>query len=255
MNKKLLLVVASIALTFSLTSNVFAGTTATGINEGFTKPGQEQIQRESKRAIDAEAYVKNKRDKLLTTMNSANGITPMAAGGSKINNVGTFRQSKSYTCGPTSARNLIQGYVTTNGGSVPSENTLATSLGTTSSGTGFDASPWETTLNTYANGNGWTLKWGTTNWNYDMSYRVISTIDAGTVKKGFDVIGNLNHGVTTTPINSVYKNGAAHYICIHGYNDSTKIYNIADSNSAAPVKYTTYYLNAANSTKARGIIW
>ena len=110
------------------------------------------------------------------------------------------------------------------------------------------------TLNSYAKGNNYVLKWApASGWLTTMPSNVMYTIDKGPAD--YNVIGDLNHGVTTTPINSVYSKGASHYICIYGYNDSTDYYYISDSNSAAPVTYTTKYNNAAKSTQARGIVW
>ncbi len=130
---------------------------------------------------------------------------------------------------------------------------MATQLGTTSSGTDFNSTKWETVLNKYAPGNNYTLSWGTsTGWNSSLAIKVMSTIDKSYC---YNVIGNLYHGATSTPINPVYANGAAHYICIYGYNDVSDYYRVADSYSAAPMLYTTPYLNMSNSTKSRGVIW
>ena len=55
----------------------------------------------------------------------------------KVNSVGTYMQTTGYNCGPATARNIINGYVYKHGGSVPSEATLASNLGTTTNGTNF----------------------------------------------------------------------------------------------------------------------
>lgn len=253
MKKNLVRLISTLFLSIMLVSNAFATipVPGSGINEEYTLLTKEQIQQEEAKFKVAKEYVADKMKKL----KSSNTITPdsvIVDGNSHYNSVGTFRQSQSYTCGPASARNLINGYVYINGGTVPSESTLSTALGTTTSGTSFSATPWQNTLNTYASGNNYLLTWASTNWNTNLATRVISTID----KPGcYNVIGDLYNGATSTPIHSVYANGAAHYICIYGYNNSDGYYYVSDSNSAAPVTYTTPYINMANSTQQRGIVW
>jgi len=245
-----LLTTLSLSITFStafaspLDSNIPAPWDK--INQNYEKLTPEQQKEVDVKSSLAEAYVKEKRS------NKSNGVTPLSAGGSKINAVGTMRQSLSYTCGPASARNLINGYVWVNGGTVPTEAHLVTDLGTTSSGTAFSATPWQNTLNSHSPGNNYTLQWATSNWNTNLANKVMYTIDKS---NNYDVIGDLYHGATSTPVNPVYSNGAAHYICVYGYNDSSHIYYIADSYTAAPVTYTTPYINLANSTQQRGIVW
>lgn len=272
MNKlvKLLIVLCCISL---LATNVYAVDSSeatndeiyTNINQGFTKPTKEQIKEEQEKFKKAEKYVKEKREKL---KKAKGDIEIAAAGGVKVNAVGTFRQALSYTCGPAAARNLIKGYVDTNSwdpnfkATVPTESTLRKDLGTTTAGTNFDATKWQNTLNKYVPENGYLLSWGTSSgWESTLASRVIYTIDYvyyitwGYGRSGFNVIGNINHGSTTTPIHDHYKNGAAHYICIYGYDDINKMYYISDSNSAVPVTYKASYRNTANSTQARGIVW
>ncbi len=147
---------------------------------------------------------------------------------------------------------MIYGYVRSAGGTCPSEATLRSNLGTTTAGTDF-GSKIPTTLNQYAPGNNYTLTWGTASgWTNTMASDIEYTIN----KTGsYDVIGDLYHGASSTPIHSAYQNGAAHYICVYGYNNTSRYFYIADSNSAAPVQYTTPYTNLGNSTQQRGIIW
>jgi hypothetical protein len=221
-----------------------------GINEAYTLPTKEQIEQEAAKSKLAEEYVAKKK-------------ATKGAGGSKVNSVGTFKQSQTWTCGPTSARNLINGYLYWNYTrlglpcTIPEESTLGSStwLNTQTNGTEFNATRWPNTLNNFAPGHSYTLVWGSgtdSQWNSSVATKVIATIDQA---NNYNVIGNLNHGITTTPIHPVYSNGAVHYICIHGYNDSNQTYNIADSKQGIATLYTTPYLNLSKSVKARGIIW
>lgn len=228
------------------------------------RPSAEQVAQEKVKMKAAEAYVKEKRKGY--EKYKEGDIVPAAAGSSKVNPVGTDRQTYSYSCGPMSARNLISGYKTNNNLSitVPSETTLMSNLGTNSTGTGFDANPWQNTLNTYAPGNNYTLCWGSsTGWSAALATKVINTIDKtsywqpyGQVN-GFNVVGDMYYTTQiSNPVHSVYaKPVVKHYICIYGYDDVNKKYNISDSNSAAPVTYTTPYTNAAAATQGRGVIW
>lgn len=142
------------------------------------------------------------------------------------NAVGEFIQEKSYTCGPASARNAINGYLwyhyTSKGlsipsaiywGDVPSESRLADSdnLQTTTSGTSF-GSQWKTVLDYFLPGRGYTLQWGSSGWESDFWTKVKTTLN----KSGnYNVIGNLYGTITTAnQINSEYSVGSsyAHYI-------------------------------------------
>lgn len=100
--------------------------------------------------------------------------------------------------------------------------------------------------------NNYQLKWADNNWAWRLNNNVIWTVD-----KNYNVVANINHGKTTTPIHSVYANGIAHYVTIHGYDDVNKKYQVSDSvnNKSVPYKYSTNYKNMENSTKSRGIIW
>ena len=179
--------------------------------------------------------------------------------GDKYNSVGLFRQSKGYTCGPASARNLINGFVYYNytfankaGGVVPSEETLEHELETTTSGTDFDASKWQPVLKKYTD-RAYTLSWGSsTNWETSLKTKIMSTIDDPNC---YNVIANINHGSTSTPIHEVYGKKAAHYVCVYGYNDTTKEFIIADPNEKAPAQFRCSYKALANSTRNRGVIW
>ncbi|MBS3943749.1 MAG: C39 family peptidase [Dethiobacter sp.] len=220
------------------------------INQGYEHPSPEQIRMEQEKARLAEEYVKDK-DQFFsgrpTVMINGSGQTR------KVNLVGTFRQLKDYTCGPAAARNLIWGYVRTTGlGSVPNEAALAVELHTTTAGTEFHTR-WQTVLNRHAPGNAYQLRWGTaTNWINELRWRVLFTIDR---PNGYNVIGNINHGTTATPVHPVYANGAAHYLVIHGYNDVTREFYISDSYRGVPVQFRAPYVNTANSTQRRGIVW
>lgn len=249
MIKKVIAVLATIVLTCSTTSNVFAATTGDNINEGFTVPTQQEIIQSQQKEEKAREYYKTK---LAKSSKATNGISPMSTGSTIINCVGTYRQELSYSCGPAASRNLITGYVMYFGGTCPSEATLRVEEQTTTGGTGFGSNIYNT-LNKYAPGNNYIATWGnSTGWVYTMAQNIMYTLD----KPGYyDVIADLYHGVTSTPINPIYANGIKHYVCVYGYNDTSKIDYISDSNSAAPVEYTTPYLNLANSTKDRGIIW
>ncbi|MDR3288810.1 MAG: C39 family peptidase [Peptococcaceae bacterium] len=253
---KKLLTVMTMTLCFILPTNVFANefdslvntvpVPGSGINEGYTLPTQDQINAEAAKAAIAEAYTEAKR---------APGLSLQAAGGSKTNLVGSYKQAQSYTCGPAAARNAIAGYLSKNGlSSLPTEATLASALGTTTAGTGFDATLWQNVMNQYAPGNNYTLVWGTTSgWSASLSAKVIYAIDK---TNNYDVIADLYHGATSTPINAAYASGAAHYVCIYGYNDSAQTYNVSDSNTAvSQTLYTTTYAKMANATQQRGIIW
>ena len=230
----------------SIKSNGYDYALGYGINEGYTIPTQEQIDAESAKAAEAERYVALKRKEL------------RGSGGSKTNLVGTFKQSDSNTCGPASARNAIIGYLAYNDNNytAPSEGDLGDSayLNTNLSGTDFNASRWGYTMSYFCPKYAYLLCWGTNNWNSDLQAKVIYTIDR---PYNVNVIANLNHGYTTTPINPAYTNGIAHYVCVYGYNDNAgvKKYNICDSKSSVTTKYTTDYLNLANSTVSRGVIW
>jgi hypothetical protein len=219
MLKKKLSFVTSFICSIVITTSVFASAAipvpGDGVNEGFTKLTKEQTAQEQIKSKAAQEYANSKLKSESTQ--KAGSISPLAViidGNNKYNSVGTFRQSLGYTCGPASARNLV---------------------------------------NKYAPGHGYILSWGTSsNWNANLSAKVMSTIDKANC---YNVIGDLYHGATTTPISPVYANGAAHYICIHGYNNVDKKYFVSDSNSAALVQYKAPYLNMANSTQKRGVIW
>lgn len=254
--KKMGLAISTLLIFVMMSTSVFAQI------QTDVRPDNKQIKIEMEKAKKAETYVKEKREK----SKKNKGLMSVMSATSRINPVGTYRQAESYTCGPASARNLIYGYVQAQGGTVPTETTLKADLGTTTQGTGFDATKWENTLNNYAPGNGYLLKWGTSNWEYDMGYRVIYTIDQGTTipyppysyfTDGYNVIGDMyyENGVSDA-MDPVYdKNFVAHYICIYGYDDSTDMYYISDSNSQAPVQYQASYSSTAMATQQRGIIW
>lgn len=235
-------ILLSFILTLSMLSTT-ANAAIAGKGDGDTslaiKPTDAEISKVYQKLNLAKDYVNNK-DKMRST------------GGSKENYSGPYRQSTSYTCGPAAARNLIYGYLAANGGgTVPTEDTLASELGTTTSGTNWSTT-WNTVLNKYAPGNNYAIQWGGSNWSNTVRVAVIYDID----KSGnYNVIADLNHGSTSTPVNPIYSNGAAHYISVYGYDDTTGSVNINDSNSAAALYYKTSFTNLANSTYARGIAW
>lgn len=168
-------------------------------------------------------------------------------GGSKTNPVGTNTQSSSFYCGPASAQNLIQGYVSNFGGNVPTQLTLSNDLLTVSGGTPFGpGATWAPTLNKYAPGNNYVMEWIST--QYGVESNIIWTID-----KSYNVILDINHDNTNPyPIHPQYANGIGHYVTIYGYNDSNKTCSISDSNGPTR-KYTTGFKNAYYS--GMGMVW
>ena len=222
-----------------------------GVNEGFTLLTEEQIKEEAALAAEAEAYLKAKEaDSTRATWNTVF--------------IGDYKQTTGYNCGPAAARNVIQGYykyVAYSNGTplvtAPSESTLggSTYLNTSSSsGTDFNATRWQKTLNDYCSTISYKLAWGTSNWNSDMRTRVIYSIDSGGNRA---VVANLYHNSANSSqyVNSAYSGGIAHYISIYGYDDSSGIYYIVDSNTATSTYYQAAYYNAAWSTQARGIVY
>ncbi|MEG0671424.1 C39 family peptidase [Clostridium sp.] len=204
---------------------------------------------------EAEKYVKEKMANIKANENNSGTYAvqpPFDNDYGKVNRVGQYIQALSNTCGPAAARNLISGYVQYNGGSTPYESELSTALYTDEDGTNFDSNIWNPLLNNYAPGNSYALEWATSSWITGLTTRVMATIDRS---NNYNIIANINHSYTSTPIHPVYKNGAAHYVTVYGYNNNPGIYYISDSNGVTGVTYTTGYTNLANSTQARGIIW
>lgn len=76
----------------------------TNINQGFTKPTKEQIKEEQEKFKKAEKYVKEKREKL---KKAKGDIEIAAAGGVKVNAVGTFKAGYRDTANSTQARGIV----------------------------------------------------------------------------------------------------------------------------------------------------
>lgn len=186
------------------------------------------------------------------------------------NAVGEFIQQKSYTCGPASARNAINGYLwhhyTSKGlaipsavywGDVPSEERLAAAdnLNTNSSGTSF-GSQWKTVLDYFLPGRGYTLQWGSSGWESSFWTKVKTTLN---LSGNYNVIGNLYGTITTAnQINSEYIVGGsyAHYICIFGYDPDDSTVFIEDSHNNHSIHmFRVSYSKAAKACQGRGIIW
>ncbi len=255
--KRICSALLAIIVLFTMGSSAFAK------NSNELKPSNEQIQKEREKARIAEEYV---LDNYGDGSDSVGDVSIKWAV-SRINPVGTYIQQYSYSCGAAAARNLIYGYVQAQGGAVPSEATLRSSLHTSTAGTDFNATYWENTLDTYAPGNSYSLKWGCSNWEYNLRYRVLYTIDQGWnwpyypytyFTDGYNVIGDLNY--TTSQVTDAmpgYENSTsvAHYICIYGYNDSTDYFNISDSNPNVSRTYIASFSCVAEATYNRGIIW
>lgn len=255
MKKVILSAFLAICMMGMLTANTFV--VATEI-----MPSQDQIKAEREKAKIAEKYDKAK----LKTQNDPSGDLSICYAPSRVNPVGLYRQELPYSCGAAAARNLIAGYVQAQYGTVPDEATLRAALSTTTSGTDFNDINWENTLNTYAPGNSYRLKWGTSNWEYEMRYRVLFTIDQGWTwpyypyyyfTDGYNVIANMyyTNGVSEAMISYYNKKRVAHYICIHGYDDVIDEYYIVDSNENVPIQYQATFSSTALATQQRGIIW
>ena len=245
---------------------------ALNFNKGdgiYTPPTKKDLEEQAASIAEAEKYVMEKE-------------ATKGTGGSVKNKVGIEKQNKDYNCGPYAARNAIKGrsdYLKSVGGAaltVPPVGTLATSLGTRSSGaspgTDFQGT-WVKTMNTYCpvpklkgvDVLPYKAKWGpnkpwpigTTDWNTwssNMRSLMMLAFDAGL---NYNAIANINHPAATSSqyINSYYKTGAGHYVCVFGYNDSSGVYNISESNqNIAATTYTTPYKNLAWSTQKRGIV-
>ncbi|MDO4534454.1 MAG: C39 family peptidase [Clostridium perfringens] len=177
---------------------------------------------------------------------------------SKINYIGNFRQEKNYSCGPATIRNLAQGYVSKNGGTVPSEATLIKELGTTTSGTAL-GSTFVNVLNKYVPGNNYTLQLGTgfTQATWETKLRNIMPY---TINKAgnYGVVVNLYHGSQSAAycVNDFYAGkSVAHYVAAYGYSDG-RVY-ISDSNNymTGSRLYDTGYYSLAKSSISRGVIW
>lgn len=257
MKKKIIGLLTIVLLCNQMTAKAQPALKGDGIGVNPHKYSVEDKLTIQKKSAEAEKYFKEKTSKLKNKSNNTNignyvVQPPYDTDYGKVNRVGQYTQSKSYTCGPTAARNLINGYVLYNGGYTPAESTLERDLGTTTDGTNFDAGKWQTTLNNYAPGNSYVLQWATSSWLTDLTIKVMYTIDKSS---NYNVIANINHGYTTTPIHSAYSNGAAHYVTVYGYDNYQNIYYISDSNGVTGVTYTTSYSRLANSTQARGIVW
>lgn len=257
MNKKILGTIITIICSLSLTASAYAAPAPTSewlqLNQGYSKLTAEQQAESDNKSKVADEYVLSKKASSVDANSTSNLlVSPLSAGGSKINLVGHFRQLQNYTCGPASAKNSISGYTQKNGGNSPSEATLATALHTTTSGTDFNYNYWQTTLNSYAPGNNYTLTWAGSDWNTSLANKVIYTIDKAA---NYNVIFDLNHGAISDPVRPEYANGISHYICAYGYDDVSKLYYISDSYSAVPQTYNCTYQSAADSTQSRGCIW
>ena len=167
-------------------------------------------------------------------------------------------QTTGYNCGPATARNIINGYVYKHGGSVPSEATLASNLGTTTNGTNF-GSTWVNVMNKYAPGNNYTLTWGysnSTDWANRLRTIVPFTINKS---KNYGIVANINHGprAASETIHSYYANkNVGHYVAVHGYDGDRA--HISDSNNGMTNYnrlYTTGYYSLGRSTQNRGVVW
>lgn len=176
---------------------------------------------------------------------------------SHINSVGNYKQTKDYTCGPATARNIINGYVYNHGGYVPSESTLASALGTTSNGTNF-GNNWISVMNKYAPGNNYIISegWRYSRWTSHLQTAVPYVIEKS---KNYGMVANINHGQTESGnvIHPHYANKrTAHYVAVHGYEGNSNVF-ISDSNNkmSGNRMYKTSYYKLGYSTKARGVIW
>lgn len=231
---------------------------AEGINEGFTTLSPEQ-----EAASDAkmeEAIVKNSK---LTR----------AYPSTKVVKVGTAAQIYDYYCGPASAYNLIYGYdvgnygyyCTKDGSSLATQHTFAhwTNLNTSSAGTNFDYAIWQNTLNKYAPGNSYELRWGNGTaaaWKEQVESGIKFTINKnnGYERTNYSVVANLNHGAVSSAgtVHTAYLGGIQHYIVVYGYDSNGARMYISDSNSALSSRtYVCTSSGLAAGIKARGMIF
>lgn len=232
-----------LALTLSVLSILSVTSHASTLNSPMTSEQKQEFIKNNPLPESQKSILAEKRalaDDYYSTKTKERGW-----GGAKTNPVGTNTQPNGFYCGPASAQNLIQGYVSNFGGTVPTQATLASLLGTTNGGTPF-GSAWAPTLNTYAPGNQYTLEWITS--QHGVESNIIWTID-----KSYNVILDLNHDSTNAyPIHPQYAGGIEHYVTVYGYNDANKTCSISDSNGPTR-KYTTGFKNAYYS--GMGMIW
>lgn len=189
------------------------------------------------------------------------------------NAVGEFIQEKTYTCGPASARNAINGYLwhhyTKYGnaipsepwwGVVPSESRLGNwdNLQTEHYEQTPFATRWEQVMNYFVPNRptGYTLQWGFDGWESSFWTKVKTTLN---LSGNYNVIGNLFGTITSAnQINSEYPIGGSymHYICIFGYDPDDSTVFIEDSHYAHSIHmFRVAYTKAAKACKQRGIIW
>lgn len=215
----------------------------------------------------ATQYVKEKRKMYTQKIDT---ISVKSYGGMKLNYVGQNRQPDTWSCGPHSALNLITGFWMRRGdlnGTLPSINDLVIGLNTNQQdGTAFEGNfaAWEDNLNYCAPGNNYVAitgySWPATWASYELTYRVIYTIDR--TFEDFNVIANIRYNsVGYSPISPCYDYPPidpvkfGHFVCIYGYDDVNQRYYVADSWYQALMLYTCPYNSMSNSTYKAGIIW
>lgn len=241
MNKKIKVLLISSLLTFnSLAMTAFAQPNVVKsdkIDKGYIELTKEEKKNADDKLQEAFLYAESKA-KSRSSYNY------------KVNRVGQFIQTTNYTCGPSALRSAIYAYTT----NVPGEWTLAGEIGTTeAAGTPF-SSLLSTAMNKYAPGNRYVTynASSSSNWQYTLNFAVGMTIDAN-----YNVVANINTGVTDYPIHWAYANGIAHYVTIYGYDQSASVYYVSDPNydTRIPYVYQSSQTNMTESTRARGIVW
>ena len=162
-----------------------------------------------------------------------------------------YTQQTGNYCGPASAQILIRG---AGKSSTVTQSTLASQLGTTTSGTNF-SSAWTTTLNSYWGYSLFALKWGTAS-GWETSYRNCMIIDVNTGRHG--AINNIYCYASTVNLPGWTSGHIAHYVTVDGINATTNQVHYLDPSNTATGRFGGHWVSfstMATATQQRGIIF
>lgn len=227
---------------------------------------------EQTKVNNASNYRKTKEAKMKLKLESAtNSITTMGAYSSNYLRYDRYnspeRQSKDYYCGPAAILNAVdcRSYHSTGKNTPYGQSTMASMLRTDNLGyTNFDYLL-KDTLNVYAPGNNYLLKYGneynSSDWNNTVIDAVIWTID-----KGYPVVFDTLQNPTVGFFDSAYsarwnsytdKRDITHFITVYGYQYSSGTYyfNYFDSASYHHGTFTVDSYTLARTAKFFGVVW
>ncbi|AGB17836.1 C39 family peptidase [Thermoanaerobacterium thermosaccharolyticum] len=234
------------------TQIAFAENNNIKINEQYVKPDLE-MQKKSNEKIETfmeKLNIANEKEGNMLIIQSDPTIPPSK----QLSTSGYTNQPNGYTCGPTSAHNLL----ITLGKNV-SIDTLSQELGTTQSGTSFDTSKWSNVLNSHTGSNS---SWYVGMWNPSTENLWIAFV--GDIVSGYPLILD-THISSSTAILPGYENdpnvNVWHYVTgvgYSGYNNTTHYIAYFDPNKFRNGAYGLHTVNVSTMQAAvseRGIIY